>query len=367
MSAVILFVGIFVWSVSAYAIDFAVRSKQAIVGRAHDLGLDFSAVSIDTGSVVVEIQLHGKRVMARINYEETYVQIHSLSLDQRTPVTIDRQDIDTVVLLMRSLALESSQVADALMSTLNFVSEVPPGIILQIDTKPQQAESPIRPQQDLTSLCDRIGQRVTATYDILFWPIQREVVVGPCASDTCLGRCGAGCAFNPLNPSAVQRFTQGCLDHDVCTREAGIDPIGSLPPCADEFAAASEDYFFAPDCMKMTGTWIDNYRSVWTLTESTGSLSGNVQVENQPVDCGTWHVTGARQDFDVILTATIPLPVEGCCRAFTYTGTTLCIAASGTWTDACQAQGAWSMSKSLSTPPSVTHPMGSTVTPASNW
>jgi hypothetical protein len=366
MRALILFVGIFVCSVSAYAIDFAVHSTGAIVGRAHDLGLDFSAVSIDPGSVVVDIQLHGKHVIARINYEETSVQIHSLSLDQRTPVTIDRQEIDAVVLLLQSLSLKASRVADALMSTLNFLSEAPPGTILQIHTQPHKAGRPIRPQQDLTSLCDRIGQSVTATYDILFWPVQREVVVGPCASDTCLGRCGTECAFNPLNPTAVQRFTQGCLDHDVCTREAGIDPIGSLPPCADEFAAAVNDYFFAPDCMNMTGTWIDNYSSVWSLTESSGSISGNVQVENQPVDCGTWQVTGARHDFDVTLTATIPSPVEGCCTAFTYTGAALCIAASGTWTDTCQAQGNWNMSKILRPPPSVTHSRGPVVAPASN-
>ena len=265
MRTSILFFVMFVWSVSVSAVEFAVNSREAIVGRVPDLEIDLSSVALNPDSVRVEIQLHGKQVVAHINYKEAYVQIQSISLDNKIPVEINKEDIEKVKLLLESLSLTPSRVADALVSTLNLLSEAPPGLILNIDSKQQKAVEPsqpqqIQPQQAFTSLCNRIGQRVTATYDINFIvvtiTIRTGVVVGPCASGGCLGRCGSGCDSTPGSPpAAVQRFTQQCLNHDVCTREVGLDPIGALPPCLNEFVAATPGFFFAPDCAALTGDY----------------------------------------------------------------------------------------------------------------
>jgi hypothetical protein len=56
-----------------------IRLSSLPCGRAHDLELDCSAVSIDTGTVVVEIRCYGKLVMVRINYHESNVQIRCQS------------------------------------------------------------------------------------------------------------------------------------------------------------------------------------------------------------------------------------------------------------------------------------------------
>ncbi len=100
---------------------------------------------------------------------------------------------------------------------------------------------------------------LTASYDNEGVQVSKSVEVGPCLdkSNDCMGRCGAGCKGTlrntPQNSTLVQRFTQQCLDHDLCTRETGE----ILGPCANEFSAAIDSFLFAPDCnaARLSGPW----------------------------------------------------------------------------------------------------------------
>jgi hypothetical protein len=68
------------------------------------------------------------------------------------------------------------------------------------------------------------------------------------------------------------------------------------------------------------------------------------------------------------LTATNPLPIEeGCCTAFTYTGTLgSCNTASGTWTNECGFSGEWNMSRGEMTLQLQAAPLIGRLTPASS-
>ncbi len=176
------------------------------------------------------------------------MQISSRALDSGAPVTLTTQDLDRVQRLHTSLALGGSRVAEALVSTLHWLADYPPDVEVALQTDTPEAS----PRQAWTSLCDLIGQSVTGHYTAGGETVTVQAVVGPCGVDDaneCLGRCGAGCQPNPGDPAAVQRFTQECFNHDLCTRATGQ----ILGPCHEEFVAASPGYFYAPDCAAITG------------------------------------------------------------------------------------------------------------------
>jgi hypothetical protein len=64
-------------------------------------------------------------------------------------------------------------------------------------------------------------------------------IVGNINSD-CLGRCGAGCGWDLFDV----RYTQECLNHDLCTRSTGK----YLGPCKTEFDIAQEGWTCAEEC-----------------------------------------------------------------------------------------------------------------------
>ena len=122
-------------------------------------------------------------------------------------------------------------------------------------------------------LCDHIGETQYAyfpginaelegleiTYDLI---IKKSTVGGEVFDGECLGRCGVGCpgddAFHDiLKCGDMQRYTQACLNHDVCCEELGL----KHPSCVFIFPACFDDCKLAEVCIDafdLCGDCIDN-------------------------------------------------------------------------------------------------------------
>jgi hypothetical protein len=87
----------------------------------------------------------------------------------------------------------------------------------------------------------------------------------------------------------------------------------------------------------------DNFGFVWTLSIKGTKVTGNVETG----DCGVYKVTGTYKKKKITLNAKYQGSDTGCCSAFTYTGTfnKKKGSGSGSWTNACDLSGTWSMSK----------------------
>lgn len=247
MRAVLVLISLLAWSLSAQAVEVMVHSSEALMGRDPHEGLEFSAVVRNDEVVLVEIHLPETQYLARIDYARETLAIKSLAPATGVAVPMTSADIAAFTRVLRSIVLDRSRVAEALISTLTWLADHPPNVVVDFQTG-RPTKPPLAPQA-YTSLCASIGQTVTAQYTI-DGEVQEELaMLGACAANECLGRCGTGCAANPDNPAATNRYTQECLNHDACNRATNAwDPLGLFPPCSDEFQVAAEGYFFAPDC-----------------------------------------------------------------------------------------------------------------------
>jgi hypothetical protein len=247
MRAVLVLISLLAWSLSAQAVEVMVHSSEALMGRDPQERLEFSAVVRDDEVVLVHILRPETHYLARINYARETLAIKSLAPATGAAVPMPSADIDAFTRVLRSIVLDRSSVAEALISTLTWLADHPPNMVVDFQTG-RPTTPPFAPQA-YTSLCASIGQTVTAQYTI-DGAVQAELaVLGACAANECLGRCGTGCAANPANPAATNRYTQECLNHDACNRATNPwDPLGLFAPCRDEFQAAAQGYFFAPDC-----------------------------------------------------------------------------------------------------------------------
>jgi hypothetical protein len=333
------------------------KSEKAITGKYSALNLNFSSAVEKDGYIIVDLRLRDdKQLIAKINYMDETFNIKFIALKSGKPVTLGKEDLHAFHLLHAKLQQHflsvDTKVIDALLSVLNLLEGYPPGEFLDVSSASKQ----IKPEA-WTSLCESIGETVTGTYTIGSTNYNEEETVGPCGSGDCLGRCGLGCEKPP--PPTLQRFTQECLNHDLCAGATGK----WLGPCRDEWDAAVSGFLFATDCENVTGVWNDTYGSVWMLTQIDTSVRGTVET----LGCGTWHVTGSNTGFNLILTArNIPPIEEECCTAYTYTGTVYCNTASATWTNECGLSGSWSMTKSSSATESVAIPNNQGPSPASS-
>jgi hypothetical protein len=95
----------------------------------------------------------------------------------------------------------------------------------------------------------------------------------------------------------------------------------------------------------VTGTWIDSFDYIWTLTQSESTISGTVDV-GSPCPDPTWPVSGNVTDGGFTITATNPDGGdEFCVTSFTYVMTfTSSGSASGTWTNTSDRSGSVTMS-----------------------
>lgn len=203
-----------------------------------------------------------------------------------------------------------------------------------------------------TSICPQIGGPGLATYKLgIFGKIHHdEVTVGPvCYQNPALGRCGKGAGPDP-GIGRVQRFTQECLNHDVCCDATGNSPPVCGLDCLPAFEAAISGFFNAPDCGTTAGDWTDSQYFIYVLSGSdsretppqpfTGTVANNTY-------SGTWNVVGTRTGTQTVFTASNPCPGGGeCVASFTYTGTyNNCNTAKGTWTDSFGKSGMWSWNR----------------------
>lgn len=94
-----------------------------------------------------------------------------------------------------------------------------------------------------TEICEKIGQKHTGQFtDINNQEFSLSAMVGE-KSSRCFGRCGFGCGVPFDNKN---RYTQECLNHDLCNRELGEN----MGPCKDEYWAAADGYLNAKICEK---------------------------------------------------------------------------------------------------------------------
>lgn len=250
-------------------LEFSRESERAIVGRSPDLGVSFSSVLEDEDFVVADIQLRDeKQLVVKFNYTEKSLDMQFISMETGELVELTEEDLSALhtlnVALLQCLQPKMhGRDVDVLLSTLGLFEGYPPGELLNVS------------EQGWTSLCDKIGEEITGTYTIWIFPITKKKTVGPCASDGCMGRCGAGCGWNPFgNPAYVQRFTQECFNHDLCTRATG-NPFGQ---CMDEWILAAPGYLGAPDCNEIRGDWTVELTGTSCFDGDCGDIDYSVKV-----------------------------------------------------------------------------------------
>jgi hypothetical protein len=275
------------------AAEITRRSPDDVAGRDPAAGAAFAAHA--QGDIVtVELELRGgKRVTARVDHAAGIVRLRSLAAGPdgaEAPAPVGQADLRALAALPREFGeLPSGNARDALEGLLALLDEAPPGIVLDVDRK-----------ADIRSLCG--VRRATGTYTLGSQRVSQRVAVGPCYDEAnrCLGRCGRGCRSTSVlgisNPGAVQRFTQDCLDHDLCVDRTG-DALGA---CTGEFLAAVDDFLLAPDCGSLSGGWTDNLGEVWRLVQGDGgSVRGTVTLPR----CGRLDVRGRHEGSSVTLGA----------------------------------------------------------------
>ncbi len=315
-------------------IEYRVRSEEQIEGRSATGDVEFSSLAETQDFVVVSFVVQDStEIRADIDYARGEVKVRALSLGSSRLTNLSPSDRTALAHLTASaLWGRGSRTEEALASTLNFLDSVPSGATVDFATVKDKRLG----EKSFPSLCGITGSIISGSYTVSGQTHTESGQLGPCYSkpNECLGRCGAGCTGAPGN--SIQRFTQDCFNHDLCTRGTG----GVLGECSDEFWAAIDDFFFAQDCGTLQGSWTDNFGFKWQLLQSP-VVCGKVQT----TDCLAWNVTGSHNGAAISLVANNPHDLgANCCSSFTYTGTaTDCNSASGTWENTCSATGVWTM------------------------
>jgi hypothetical protein len=315
-------------------IEYRARSEEQTEGRSATGDVEFSAIAETQDFVVVSLVVQDStEIRAEIDYAKEEVKVRASSLGSSRPTRLSPSDRTALANLAASALWGRNRAEEALVSTLNFLDSVPSGAAVDFATVKGQKFG----EKSYTSLCGLTGTTISGSYTVSGQTYTESGQLGPCYSkpNECLGRCGKGCTGAPGN--SIQRFTQDCFNHDLCTRSTG-DVLGE---CSDEFRAAIDDFFFAQDCGTLQGSWTDSYDFKWNLLQAP-TVRGKVQT----TACFDWNVTGSHNGAEIRLVASNPTGGSAnCCSAFTYTGTaTGCNSASGTWENGgCSGTGVWTM------------------------
>lgn len=307
-----------------------------------NIGVNISAIEKDESNVEIVITLtkSKKIIISQIDYLNKNLIINSVSQSNR-PVALTEGDILQIKILGKKFhedEVDNKKIGEALGSLLGFLYETPPNTVIQINTgktdslENQQLSPSNLPEFSIVSLCSATGDRVSGSFTVGAKPFQKTVALGPCYNEAnaCLGRCGPGCDAPPA--VRVQQFTQDCLDHDLCTQKTRQ----IFGPCTDEWIAAADDFFFAPDCGNMTGQWTEatdrtDNNLLWTLSEDhfTGLITGSA--DDIAVSCA-WNVNGEHTGADSVLNAVNSSGSS--CASYFYTGTASdCDTVKGTWSN----------------------------------
>lgn len=324
----------------AFSAELRINTEHQLAGKDSQSGATFSAT--ERGDVVeIRIDLATRKtIVARVDYEHLSLVVRSVRTGTNSPAAVTARDLGLVQTLAYSLEDAPFRVGDALSSVLSFVSEAPVGHVIEIDTgaKAKGSESALKA---VASLCG--VSSATGRWDVGKKDFRKQVSGLGCytTGNECLGRCGAGCSYNPKNPTAVQRITKQCLDHDLCTRDTG-DILGQ---CKDEWATAADGFLFGKDCGSLTGTWADNAGATWTLSQGPlEGLSGQVRI-NVPA-CPVYQVSDGEHEgkkFDMTITQSSP----DCCPSVAIRGVIQrsCNNAAVNWTNSCGFNGTLSFTR----------------------
>lgn len=324
------------------SIEFESISEKSLAGFLPDAGLQFS-VGPREEWIVASVQLHsGTEILAEVDYLKHNVIVKSVSRQTGAPEALLREDLVALRRLRESLDPGLVPVlSETLARALDFVSSYPPDAVVDFASVRSDIE-PVATKR-VTSICNLAGKKSSGTYNVEGRTYREKVQIGPCYSQPteCMGRCGPGCDTPP--DRTIQRFTQDCLNHDLCTRRTG-DILGE---CSDEWTAAGDDFFFGTDCGALNGTWVDNFSYRYRLSQgSVGIITGNVDGAGTESHCETWAVTGTHNGTNISLTARRLFQPRGCCTSFTFTGKANgCNKAGGTWTNACNRSGTWTLTR----------------------
>jgi hypothetical protein len=302
-------------SLSAGAAGLDVDTPLRKAGQDPATGASYSAE--ESGStVLVKVRLADtKEFSALVDYDAKTVTLKTAATENGVPAALLREEKQALKQLDESLADAPDRAGDALTSFISLLASAPVGATLD------RAPRPDSPERLSNSLCEDVGQSHNARWDVDGKSRKRKVEVGPCYNrdNDCQGRCGAGCNASEVlgdgNPRAIQRFTQACLNHDMCDEATG-DVLGE---CTDEFFAAADDFFHAKDCAAMSGPWVDGNGLTWHLKQNNDrKLGGYVDVPS----CGRFDVTGHhRSGSHYLLRAKPKNQQAGCCSNISYEGT----------------------------------------------
>jgi hypothetical protein len=169
------------------AVEVTHRSPELLAGRDPALGAEFSARA-QGGVVTVEVGLRGgKRVLARIDDAGGGVFVRSVATsrdDAEVPAALEQADLLTLRALHRTVGPLPHRVGDALGSLLALLDEVPPGLVLDVDTarapgaKDRAAAAEAAAASGIRSLCG--VARTTGTYTLDGGRrVSARVAVGP--------------------------------------------------------------------------------------------------------------------------------------------------------------------------------------------
>lgn len=273
-------------SAGAFAAELEVSTLERVAGRDAGTGATFSAEA--KGDVVtVTVRLPDtKEFTAKVDYAASRLTLTTSRTDYGVPLTLLRDEKLVLKDLDRSFRQPEGRIGDALASFVGLLAGAPVGATLDYAT-PKVSKSEMS-----KSLCERVGTDRIAHWNVDDRGHSKKVLVGPCYNkgNDCLGRCGAGCSASVVagegNPAAVQRFTQACLNHDMCDEKTG-DVLGE---CTEEFFEAADDFFFARDCAALDGQWVDGSGLTWKLRQNNDlQISGHVDV---PACGGRFAVSG---------------------------------------------------------------------------
>lgn len=336
--------------------DIEVAETPAqISGTDSRTGVVFRSQLVSPERVAIAVIIGAKQIRGDIDYELQRIRIHSYGSNLAVSEILAFQNL--LERLPQKISTETRH-GDALTSFVNLMASAPVGRALDLDASAKALGGP-----GFTAMCGQIGEEAVATYRLQSGVQHTPVTVGPiCFGPPGLGRCGAGAG--PDRPTHIdglrQRFTQECLNHDQCcyaTNDRYVRIFGIKTPvnvcgnsgseCVPEFEAAATGFFFAPDCGRTTGDWLDNFGNTYSL--SGGNSSGNARPFTGSTNtgvCGVWSVTGTRTGTSISFTADNPSPADGCGTFFSYTGTYGdCGAASGTWINSFGNGGSWSWNR----------------------
>ncbi|NKC18409.1 MULTISPECIES: hypothetical protein [Pseudoalteromonas] len=204
--------------------------------------IQFSITNKMQGIVSASIQYKGNFYFLSLDQNKKLVKISGIDATKQPLVNTQALQTDIKDMLhhaklngsaiMKSQSTLDQQSKLVLLKFFEFLSTYPLGEAIEQEVTRDFSA------QGWTDLCPYMGYSRTAVWDVNDSNVKtRSYIVG--GHGFCAARCGAGC---PMFGDG--QYTQDCLNHDACADVEGEQ----LGVCSDEWSAASDDFWFSPDC-----------------------------------------------------------------------------------------------------------------------